>query len=305
MQAGSSAAGKSSSTTSLATALLACLLLLAARDAAAQAGDAARGEYIFHASGCASCHSQEDGKGPPLAGGVALKTGIGTFWTPNITPDPVHGIGKWSLADLRRALKEGKAPDGSDYYPAFPYTSYTGMSDADIADLYAYLKAQPASDLASKPHDLSFPFSIRFGLKPWKLLFFTAGKTQVQNGQEEAVKRGAYLAGSLAHCGECHTPRNFAMALKFEQWLAGRDKGVLGDSVPNITPDTKTGIGEWSESNIQDLLEDGSTPDGDRVGGDMAAEVKHVTSRLTPADRQAIARYLKSLPAIEYAPQTR
>src|SRR5258706_8374120 len=222
----------------------------------------ARGEYVFHIAGCASCHSEEEGKGPALAGGVALNTPFGTFYTPNITPDPAQGIGKWSEADLRRALKQGEAPDGSPYYPAFPYTSYTGMSDADIGDLYAYLRAQPPSDRASRPHELKTPFGWRFLMRGWRLLYFTPGRSQVRPGQSPEIARGAYLVGALAHCGECHTPRNYFGALDYDRWLAGADKAPTGtDSVPNITPDAKTGIGEWSEDNLLDLLTDGSTPD--------------------------------------------
>jgi mono/diheme cytochrome c family protein len=288
----------------------ACLTLLAGMATAAaqpsgaapDAAQRARGEYVFHAAGCASCHSQEEDKGPPLAGGLALKTSYGTFYTPNITPDPVHGIGKWSEADLRRALREGVAPDGSDYYPAFPYTSYAGMSDQDIADLYAYLKVQPPSDAASQPHELGFPYRWRSLVRGWKLLFFKPGRSLVQAGQPAEVARGAYLVGALAHCGECHTPRNFLGALDYDRWLSGSEKPVTGtDSVPNVTPDPKTGIGDWSEDAILDLLTDGSTPDGDRVGGDMVLEVRNVTSKLSDADRKAIARYLKTVPPIEHA----
>ena len=266
------------------------------------AAQLARGEYVFNAAGCASCHSQEEGKGPPLAGGVALKTPYGTFYAPNITPDPAHGIGKWSEADLRRALKEGVAPDGSDYYPAFPYTSYSAMSDQDIGDLYAFLMAQPPSDLASQPHELAFPYRWRIAVRGWKLLYFKPGRSLVQPGQSAEVARGAYLAGSLGHCGECHTPRNFLGALDYARWLAGADKAETGtDSVPNITPDAKTGIGDWTEDAMLDLLTDGSTPDGDRVGGDMVTVVRNSTSRLTDEDRKAIARYLKTVPPVEHA----
>jgi mono/diheme cytochrome c family protein len=260
-----------------------------------------RGEYVFQLGGCASCHSLEDGKGPPLAGGYALKTGFGTFYTPNITPDPVHGIGNWSEADLRRALKQGVAPDGRDYYPAFPYPSYTGMSDQDIHDLYAYLKTQPPSSQASREHALTMPFGWRLLVRAWKALYFTPGRSLVDPGQPAEIARGAYLVGSLDHCGECHTPRNRLGALDYDRWLGGADKGSAGDAVPNITPDAKTGIGDWTEDNLLDLLQDGSTPDGDRVGGEMVSEVRNTTSHLTEADRKAIARYLKSIAPIEHA----
>lgn len=284
--------------------LIAGLALVAGTVAASAqpSGNAQRGEYIFHAAGCASCHSQEDDKGPPLAGGLALKTPYGTFYTPNITPDPVHGIGKWSEADFRRAMKEGVAPDGRDYYPAFPYTSYTGMSDQEVGDLFAYLKTQSPSDLASRPHQLDFPYRWRFLMRGWKLMFFKPGRSLVQAGQAQDVARGAYLVGALSHCGECHTPRNFLGALDYDRWLSGAEKAATGtDSVPNITPDAKTGIGDWTEDNIVDLLTDGSTPDGDRVGGEMVNTVRNSTSQMTDEDRKAIARYLKTVKPIEHA----
>ena len=288
----------------LARCALAMLALLAACPAMAQPSPPAsdvvtRGEYVFHVAGCASCHSEADGKGPPLAGGVAVKTEFGIFYTPNISPDPEHGIGRWSEADLRRALKEGESPEGRPYYPAFPYPSYTGMSDADIAALYAYLQAQPASDRPSRPHELKFPYSMRPLLRVWRALYFTPGRSPVSPGQTPEIARGAYLVGAVGHCAECHTPRNFLGALDYGMWLAGAAHGATGgDSVPNITPDPKTGIGDWSEDNIVDLLTDGSTPDGDQVGSDMGHVVDNSARYLTPEDRRAIARYLKSIPPI-------
>jgi mono/diheme cytochrome c family protein len=298
-------ASAGSGVSGLSGRLAAGLLALLAGTAAALAqpsGDVRRGEYIFHAAGCASCHSQEEGKGPPLAGGLALKTPYGTFYTPNITPDPVHGIGKWSEADFRRALKEGVAPDGSLYYPAFPYTSYTGMADQDVGDLFAYLKTQAPSDLASKPHELDFPYGWRFLMRGWRLAFFKPGRSLVRQDQPADVQRGAYLVGSVTHCGECHTPRNFMGALDYDRWLSGAEKAATGtDSVPNITPDPKTGIGDWTEDNILDLLTDGSTPDGDRVGGEMVTTVRNSSSQMTDEDRKAIAHYLKTVKPIEHA----
>lgn len=260
----------------------------------------ARGEYVFHAAGCTSCHTDSQAKGALLAGGVALKSRYGTFYTPNITPDPDHGIGKWSEDDFRRALKQGVAPDGSNYFPAFPYASYTGMSDDDVHALWLYLRGIPPSAQADRPHELHFPYDLRVAVTAWKLLYFHPGEGdgQALPTQPADVARGAYLVTSVAHCGECHTPRNRFGGLIAGEWLGGSDDGPTGGTVPNITPDAKTGIGGWKTEDITALLNDGSTPDFDYVGGDMAEEVDNTTKYLTDDDRKAIAAYLKSVPPV-------
>jgi mono/diheme cytochrome c family protein len=175
------------------------------------------------------------------------------------------------------------------------------MSDQDIHDLYAYLKAQPATSQPSRPHDLTIPFGWRLLIRGWKALYFTPGQSAMRPDQPAEIARGAYLVGTLSHCAECHTPRNFLGALDRHSWLAGASKGPFGDAAPNITPDSKTGIGDWTETDLLDLLQDGSTPDGDRVGGEMVSEVRNTTSHLTDADSKAIVRYLKSIPPVEHA----
>ncbi|HEY5598718.1 MAG TPA: cytochrome c, partial [Kiloniellales bacterium] len=168
----------------------------------------ARGAYVFRAAGCYACHTDSKNKGAPLAGGRALVTPFGTFYTPNITPDPATGIGAWPVADLARALREGLAPDGSHFYPAFPYTSYTGMIDQDVGDLRAYLMAQPPVVQANRPHELYLPFRLRALVSVWKWLFFTPGRLAEEPTRDAAWNRGAYLVQALGHCGECHTPRD-------------------------------------------------------------------------------------------------
>ena len=138
-----------------------------------------------------------------------------------------------------------------------------------------------------------FPFSWRFLQYGWKLLFFTPGPFRPAPERSEAYNRGAYLVTALAHCGECHTPRNWFGATEPDRFLAGNPDGPDGKQVPNITPDPQTGIGNWSEEDITTLLKTGQTPEFDFVGGAMG-EVVHNTSRLDDADRQAIAVYLKS-----------
>jgi mono/diheme cytochrome c family protein len=257
-----------------------------------------RGEYIFHAAGCFGCHTDTKNSGAPLAGGRELKTPFGSFFGPNITPHPEFGIGRWTEAQFRRALREGLRPDGAHYFPAFPYTSFTGMTDADIADLWAYLQTVPAAAQPNRPHELGFPFNIRLAMIGWKALFFTEGAFKPDPAKSAEINRGAYLVNALGHCGECHTPRNLAGGLDRGKWLAG---GVLeGGVVPNITPHPETGIGKWSPGDITDLLKMGMTPDGDFVGGEMA-EVTKETAKLTDEDVKAIIAYLRSLPPINNA----
>ena len=263
-------------------------------------GDTAQpGEYLFRAAGCAHCHTDTENKGAALAGGRALHSPFGTFYTSNITPDPDTGIGRWSEEDFLRALREGISPDGRHYYPAFPYTSYTRLSDADLRAIWKYLGSRPPVRQANKPHELPWYLRSRATLGIWKMLYFKSGPLQPQPDNSPAWNRGAYLVRAVAHCGECHTPRNLLGGFKTAQELAGNPHGVDDAVIPNITPDRKTGIGGWSESDIADYLETGMTPDGDFAGDAMAEVIDNSTSHLTPEDRRAIAVYLKSLPAVE------
>ena len=278
----------------------ACLLAAAAAPAIApdpEADAIARGAYLANAAGCEDCHTDREHGGQPYAGGRALATPFGTFYSPNITPDPQTGIGRWSDEQFLRALRDGVHPDGANYFPVFPYPSFTKITDADARAIKAYLFSVPAVRQANRTHDVSFPLSWRFLQDGWKLLFFSPGPFRPAPNRSEAYNRGAYLVTALAHCGECHTPRNWFGATKPDRFLAGNPDGPDGKRVPNITPDRKTGIGNWSEDDIIGVLTDGHTPDFDKVGGAMAEVVKS-TARLTEEDRRAIAVYLKSLPAI-------
>jgi mono/diheme cytochrome c family protein len=232
--------------------------------------------------------------GALLAGGRALKTPFGTFHAPNITPDRETGIGAWSDEDFLRALREGMSPDGAHLYPAFPYTSYTRMSDDDMLAIKGYIFSLPPVRQENRAHDLDFPFGWRFLLGPWKMLNFTPGAFAADPVRSDSWNRGAYLVEALGHCGECHTPRDALGALNREQWLAGNTEGPEGDKVPNITPDEATGIGSWSKGQITGVLRTGLLPDGDVVGSGMGEVVNNGTSRLTDEDRAAIAEYLQS-----------
>lgn len=276
--------------------------------AALQPGDAARGERIFYAGGCASCHAAPGTKGEAklqLAGGVRLATDFGTFVTPNISSDKQDGIGAWTAEDLANAMLRGVSPGGEHYYPAFPYTSYARMALADVADLHAFLQSLPAVKGKAPPHELGFPFNIRRGLGLWKRLYLSPEPViSLDANAPEPVKLGRYLAEGPGHCGECHTPRNAIGGARTTQWLAGAKAAEGQGNVPNITPG-EGGIGGWSEGDIVALLESGLTPEFDSVGGAMADVVEN-TAKLTAEDRAGIAAYLKAVPpqADGYAAQT-
>jgi mono/diheme cytochrome c family protein len=288
-----------------AAVLLACFGIGGGPSLAATNDDdtpAVRGEYIFRAAGCQGCHTDEKNKGELLAGGRALKTPFGTFYTPNITPDPTYGIGKWSDEDFAKALRLGESPSGAHYYPALPYTAYTKMSDQDVRDLKAYIFSLPPVAKANQPHDLRFPYGMRFGLVFWKFLNFEPGRLEPDPTHDAQWNRGRYLVEALGHCAECHTERNFLGGLEKDRWMAGSRAGAEGDSTPNLTPAPGNDIGEWSVEDIVYLLKTGILPEGDSLGAAMAEVVENSTSKLRDDDLTAIATYLKSLPPVETRP---
>ena len=233
--------------------------------AAADPDPAEHGRYLAVAASCETCHTAEGGQ--PFAGGRALVTPFGTFYTPNITPDRETGIGGWSDAQFLRALHEGVRPDGADYYPAFPYTSFTKLTDQDAQAIRAYLSSIPAARQANRPHALSFPFSWRFLLNGWKWLFFDPGRFRPMPGRSAEENRGAYLVAAVAIAANA-IPRATALgAMDDDRFLAGNPAGPDGKPVPNITPDPKAGIGNWSADDIVQVLTDGQTPTFDEVAG--------------------------------------
>ena len=278
------------------TGVLALLLGAANGSASAQVqGDAQRGQYLAKAGGCIGCHTEEKKDAVPFAGGRALKTPFGTFFGPNITPHPQAGIGKWTEADFRRALRHGERPDGANYFPAFPYPSYTLIADNDVRDLWAYLRTLPSSTRANQEHALRFPFGWRFLVTIWKWLFFTPGPFSSLPGVSEAINRGAYLVQALGHCGECHTPRNFLGGPKRSRFLAG-GKGPEGKDVANLTPANLKK--KWGDKDLADFLTSGLTPDGDVPAQAMGEVIRNTTSQLSPEDLAAMIAYLRSLPPI-------
>jgi mono/diheme cytochrome c family protein len=268
-------------------------LFFSAAGALAQ-GDAKHGEYLAKAGGCVGCHTEDKEGAVPYAGGRALKTPFGTFYGPNITPDKQAGIGNWTEADFLRALRLGERPDGSNFFPAFPYPSFTKITDADARDLFAYLRTLPPSATPSKEHDLWFFFGWRWLVSIWKWLYFTPGAFTDIPGVSAPVNRGAYLVQALGHCGECHTPRNFLGGPKSDRFLAG-GKGPDGKSVANLTP---TNLKKQSDKELKDILTTGLTPEGDVLAESMGEVVKNTIGQLTPADLDALIAYLRTLPPL-------
>ena len=259
-------------------------LLLAANAAAA---DLARGEYLTAASGCISCHTDRENDGAEFAGGHELESPYGVFVAPNITPDSATGIGGWTEAEFIAALKHGVAPDGSRYYPAFPYPSYAGMSDEDAAAIFAYLQSLSPIERANEPHRLAWYVPGRWAMRLWNALFVPWQYPAPADGLE----RGAYLVRHLGHCGECHTPRNLLGALDTSRELAGSPKDSSGRSAPAVD-NSADGIAAWSVGDMEFFLEIGMMPDGDFAGGSMSAVIDDNTGKLTAEDRRAIAEFL-------------
>ena len=256
-------------------------------------GNAKAGQYLATAAGCFNCHTAAAPNASPFAGGRALKTPFGTFFGPNITPHKTAGLGNWTEADFIQAIRNGKRPDGANYYPAFPYPSFTKMSDADLRDLWAFLRMVPPDATPSHPHDLRFPFAWRPLLYVWKWLFFTPGPQAADPKLTPQQLRGAYLASALGHCGECHTPRNFLGGPKTGLALSGGeiDEGLA----PNLTP---TNLKSWSDEDLTKFFKTGITAGGDAVEGSMDEVVTNMTSKLSPEDVAALVAYLRSLPAL-------
>lgn len=254
----------------------------------------ARGEYVMQISGCRHCHTAEDGEA--LAGGRPLETPFGTFYTPNITAADA-GIGAWSEADFLQALRDGEGPGAVHFYPAFPYTSYTRMTAEDARALFAYLRAQPASQRQNREHELAWYLRWRIAAQAWKWLFFTPGEFNADATKSAAWNRGAYIAEALAHCAECHTPRNLFGAPDSELAYAGNPDGPEDELVPNITPDPETGIGDWSRESLDLFLRFGELPNGEYTAGSMDAVISGI-GKLSDADRAALIDYLQALPPI-------
>ena len=274
--------------------------VVAANSLSPYAPNLANGLTTFNAGGCSSCHAvpnQPDRL--RLGGGLAIPSPFGTFYVPNISPDPNDGIGWWTEADFVTAVLKGTSPAGVHYFPAFPYASYQRASMEDVRDLFAYLKTLAPVAGKARDHDVPFPFNIRRNVGVWKQLFMDGKPFMPEPAHSAPWNRGAYLVNSLGHCAECHSPRNFLGGIVDAQRFAGGPNPEGEGIVPNIT---QKRLADWSAKDIAYFLETGQTPDGDSAGGLMARVIRN-TSQLHPEDRAAMSEYLKSLPAIEGPPR--
>ena len=254
--------------------------VLVAANISAQETRIEKGEYLLHATGCITCHTADEDNAKPLAGGRALETPFGTFYSPNITPDRQTGIGDWTDEDFLNALWDGVSPTGQHYYPAFPYTSYTGITKVDVLAIKAYLfSLQPVSRV-NREHDLRWYMFTRLASGAWKLMNFESKRFEPDPGRDNDWNRGAYLVRHLAHCGECHTPRNQLGKLLSDRELAGNPEGPEGEKMPDITPNRDSGIGRWSMDEIDFFLQLGMLPDGDFVGSLMSEVIDDNTGNL-------------------------
>lgn len=252
-------------------------------------GDIARGQYLMRLGGCVACHTDTEGGGEMLAGGAPLETQFGRFVAPNITPDPQHGIGGWTLATFANAMSNGMGPQGH-LYPVFPYEHYTMMSDQEVADLYVALMAsEPVAEPEAK-NDVPFPFNIRLAMAAWKNLFFTPARFTPEEGRSDAYNRGRYLAYGPGHCVACHTPRNALGALEWGRALTGSPGGP-GGRAPEITREALIEEG-YDAASLAQTLRDGFTPGFDVLGGPMGEVIADSTSYWTDADLAAVAEFL-------------
>ncbi len=253
-----------------------------------------RGEYLTRAADCLVCHTTPGGA--QFAGGLAIPLPFGTLYSTNVTPDKATGIGDYSDADFLNAVQHGVRRDGARLYPAMPYPSYTYMTDADALAIKAYLFSLPAVHAANRADTLSFPFNQRWAMGPWSFFFNENVRFQPNTARSAEWNRGAYLAEALAHCGDCHTPRNLAFALDNRNKFAGAV--AAGWHAFNITSDRGTGIGAWSDQDVAAYLSTGHASGRGTAAGPMGEAVDQSFSLMTPADIKAMVVYLRSIPAV-------
>lgn len=280
--------------------LLGALLLPTPPDAAGQASstELARGRYVFGATGGCGCHTVP--KGPANAGGRRYDGPFGTVHSTNITPDHQTGIGAWTDEQIVTAIRLGRRPNGERLLPVHPFPVFNGMTAEDLKALVAFLRTVPAVNRANQPRRITVPLFESVFLPAW-LAAFAPRETPPATAPASGPARGEYLVRAVGHCGECHSPRTVTMATDNSRFLAGNPKGPEDKPVPNITPDKDTGL-TWSEEEIAEYLGTGNKPDGDFAGGLMAEVIQGTLAGykdLTRDDRLAIAKFLKSIPAVK------
>ena len=254
----------------------------------------ARGAYLARAGNCAACHTQRGGA--PYAGGRAIDTPFGTIFSSNLTPDTETGLGGWSAGNFWRALHHGRSRDGRLLYPAFPYNYYTQVTREDSDALFDYLRSLPAVKQPNRAHDLRWPYDTQAALAAWRALYFRPGEHQDDAAHDAQWNRGAYLVRGLGHCGACHTARNALGASRDLMDLSGGMIPMQNWYAPSLTSPTEAGVQDWSVDEIAQMLRTGTSPRGS-VLGPMGEVVLSSTQYLQPADLQAMAVFLKSLPS--------
>jgi len=254
----------------------------------------ARGRYLAQAADCEACHTATVSQ--PFAGGLAFKTPFGTLYSPNITPDKETGIGAWSDTDFLKALHEGIAREGERLYPAFPYAAYTYLTDEDVLAIKAYLFSLTPVKNSPPEADLRFPYNQRWLMACWSGLFNPKQRFQPVSDRSPEWNRGAYLAEALAHCGDCHTPRNQLQALDNNRKFGGAT--AEGWRAYNITSDPSAGVGSWTEADLTQYLSTGHAKGRGTASGPMAQAVDLSFDKLTPSDIRAIVTYIRSIPAV-------
>jgi mono/diheme cytochrome c family protein len=293
--------------TIVSRAVFCALILLCAGETSRAAGPVgprpADGEYLARAADCVACHSIPGGKA--FAGGLKMGTPLGAIYSTNITPDSETGIGSYTLADFEGAVRQGIAKDGRHLYPAMPYPSYSKLTEADVAALYRFfMKQVPPVHQANLQSEIPALLSFRWPLASWNYFFAPSASYVAKPGHDAAWNRGAYLVQGLGHCGACHTPRGIGMQEKSlddsnPSYLAGAKLDAW--YAPSLRGDMRTGLGTWSKADIVEFLQQGHNRIGTAFGS-MTEAVNNSTSYLADSDIDAIATYLKSLPATSTQP---
>jgi mono/diheme cytochrome c family protein len=273
-------------------AALALATLVGASPAIAQQSSVARGEYLARAGDCISCHTASGGA--PFAGGLRLDTPFGYMLSPNITPDPDTGIGRWTAADFQRAMREGINRHGQDMFPVMPFDFYTRVTTEDVDAIYAYLRTVAPVRNAVDVNHLDFPFNQRWSMGVWRELFFTPGVYRPDPAKSASWNRGAYLVEGLGHCSDCHSPRNLMGGIEKSKAFTGAT--IDGWFALNLSSNLHTGLGDWTADDIATYLKTGAFKGRTTALGPMAEVVRNSTRYLTEDDLKAIGEYLKSLP---------
>lgn len=271
----------------------AAAILLAVTAAGASATEQEdRGKYLVQAADCQPCHTKQGGQ--PWAGGLALDTPFGTLYSANLTPDKETGIGNWTPDQFYRALHEGIDDQGHHLYPAFPYNYFTRVTRDDSDAMLAYLKTVPPVKQASARNDLTWPFSMRWLMAGWNLLFLKEDTFKPDPAKSAEWNRGAYLVEVLGHCGDCHTPMNPVGAPKSDEaWRGGHIDDLFA---PDLSANQRIGLGSWSTDDIVGFLKTGRNAHANASAA-MGEVVEQSTQHLTDQDLKAIATYLQAIPA--------